>query len=163
AQPKFEHGWAGVQNKAELEQKIKTENPKNIPPSTRAAARPAGSASPGIGESPAAGGARPPISPGPRGKAGRTLPGATAAPAGGARVRVPVRLVELRTFRRKVGARQLNVSASALRRQWAPGKASAAAENSERQPGCVIPAARLPWGALLAERLAQDNRVQALI
>jgi len=84
AQPKVEHGWAGVQNRAELEQKIKTENPKNIPPPTRAAARPAGSASPGIGESPAAGGARPPISPGPRGKAGRTLPGATAAPAGGA-------------------------------------------------------------------------------
>ena len=83
AQPKVEHGWAGVQNRAELEQKIKTENPKNIPPSTRAAARPAGSAPPGIGESPAAGGARPPISPGPRGKAGRTLPGATAAPAGG--------------------------------------------------------------------------------
>ena len=83
AQPKFEHGWAGVQNRAELEQKIKTENPKNIPPPTRAAARPAGSASPGIGESPAAGGARPPISPGPRGKAGRTLPGATAAPAVG--------------------------------------------------------------------------------
>ena len=83
AQPKVEHGWAGVQNRAELEQKIKTENPKNIPPPTRAATRPAGSASPGIGESPAAGGARPPISPGPRGKAGRTLPGATAAPAGG--------------------------------------------------------------------------------
>src|SRR5438034_4909975 len=83
AQPKVEHGWAGVQNRAELEQKIKTENPKNIPPPTRAAARPAGSAPPGIGESPAAGGARPPISPGPRGKAGRTLPGATAAPAGG--------------------------------------------------------------------------------
>jgi hypothetical protein len=89
AQPKVEHGWAGVQNRAELEQKIKTENPKNIPPPTRAAARPAGSASPGIGESPAAGGARPPISPGPRGKAGRTLPtpggrprpGITAAPA----------------------------------------------------------------------------------
>jgi hypothetical protein len=78
AQPKFEHGWAGVQNRAELEQKIKTENPKNIPPPTRAAARPAGSASPGIGESPAAGGARPPISPGSRGKAGRVLPGATA-------------------------------------------------------------------------------------
>jgi len=80
AQPKFEHGWAGVQNRAELEQKIKTENPKNIPPPTRAAARPAGSAAPGIGESPAAGGARLPISPGPRGKAGRTLPGATAIP-----------------------------------------------------------------------------------
>src|SRR6266404_3710703 len=81
AQPKVEHGWAGVQNRAELEQKIKTENPKNIPPPTRAAARPAGSASPGIGESPATGGARPPASPGPRGKPGRPLPGATAAPA----------------------------------------------------------------------------------
>jgi hypothetical protein len=83
AQPKVEHGWAGVQNRAELEQKIKTENPKNVPPPTRAAARPVGSASPGIGESPAAGGGKPPISLGPRGKAGRTLPGATAAPAGG--------------------------------------------------------------------------------
>ena len=83
AQPKVEHGWSGVPNRAEVEQKMKTENPKNVPPPTRAAARPAGSASPGIGESPAAGGARPPISPGPRGKAGRTLPGATAAPAGG--------------------------------------------------------------------------------
>src|SRR6266404_1316470 len=83
AQPKVEHGWAGVQNRAELEQKIKTENPKNVPPPTRAAARPAGSASPGIGESPAVGGARPPVSPGPRGKPGRPLPGATAAPAGG--------------------------------------------------------------------------------
>ena len=78
AQPKVEHGWAGIQNRAELEQKIKTENPKNIPPPTRAAVRPQGNASPGIGESPAAGGAKPPISPGPRGKAGRVLPGATA-------------------------------------------------------------------------------------
>ncbi len=78
AQPKFEHGWAGVQNRAELQQKIKTENPRNIPPPTRAAARPAGSASPGIGESPAEGGAKPLLSPGPRGKAGRVLPGATA-------------------------------------------------------------------------------------
>src|SRR5881396_2651889 len=84
AQPKIEHGWARVPNQAELKQKIKTENPKNIPPPTRAAARPAGSAPPGIGESPAAGGARPPISPGPRGKAGRTLPGATATPPHGA-------------------------------------------------------------------------------
>ena len=83
AQPKFEHGWTGVQNRAELEQKIKTENPKNIPPPTRAAARPAGSASPGIGESPAAGGARPPISPGPRGKPGRMPPGAGITPGGG--------------------------------------------------------------------------------
>jgi len=80
-----------------------------------------------------------------------------------ARVRVPVRLVVLKTFRPKVAARHLNVSASALRRQWAQRKASAAAENSERHLNCVIPAARLPWGALLAERLARDNRVQALI
>src|SRR5207253_3706169 len=39
AQPKIERGWAGVSNQAELKQKIKTENPKNIPPPTRAAAR----------------------------------------------------------------------------------------------------------------------------
>ena len=82
AQPKVEHGWAGVQNRAELEQKIKTENPKNIPPPTRAAARPAGSAPPGIGESPAGGRAKALGSPGPRGKPGRVLPGATAVPAG---------------------------------------------------------------------------------
>jgi len=82
AQPKVEHGWAGVQNRAELEQKIKTENPKNIPPPTRAAARPAGAQPPALGGSPAVGGAKAPGSPGPRGKPGRVLPGATAAPAG---------------------------------------------------------------------------------
>jgi len=82
AQPKIERGWAGVQNRAELEQKIKTENPKNVPPPTRAAARPAEAQSPAVGGSPAAGGARPLVSPGPRGKPGRVLPGATAAPAG---------------------------------------------------------------------------------
>jgi len=82
AQPKVEHGWAGVQNRAELEQKIKTENPKNVPPPTRAAARPAGSAPPAVGGSPAVGGANAAGSPGPRGKPGRVLPGATAAPAG---------------------------------------------------------------------------------
>ena len=38
AQPKLEHGWSGVPNEAQLKQKIKTENPKNIPPPTRAAA-----------------------------------------------------------------------------------------------------------------------------
>src|SRR5207247_1508019 len=38
AQPKVEHGWAGVPNEAQLKQKIKTENPKNIPPPTGAAA-----------------------------------------------------------------------------------------------------------------------------
>jgi hypothetical protein len=43
AQPKVEHGWKNVPNRAELEQKIKTENPKNVPPPTRAAAREGGS------------------------------------------------------------------------------------------------------------------------
>jgi hypothetical protein len=82
AQPKVEHGWAGVQNRAELEQKIKTENPKNVPPPTRAAARPVGAQSPALGGSPAVGGPKALASPGPRGKPGRVLPGATAAPAG---------------------------------------------------------------------------------
>jgi hypothetical protein len=82
AQPKIERGWAGVANKAELEQKIKTENPKNIPPPTRAAGRPGGP-SPAAGESPMAPpGGKTPITPGPRGKPGRVPPGATAAPAG---------------------------------------------------------------------------------
>jgi hypothetical protein len=84
AQPKIERGWTGVQNKAELEQKIKAENPRNIPPPTRAAARQGGSPLPAVGGSPAVGGPKPPVSPGPRGKAGRVLPGATAAPGGGA-------------------------------------------------------------------------------
>jgi hypothetical protein len=57
----------------------------------------------------------------------------------------------------------LSVSDSALRRQWAQGKASAAAENSERHLGCVSPAARLPWAAPLAKRVARDNQVRALI
>jgi len=82
AQPKIEHGWARVPNQAELKQKIKTENPKNIPPPTRAAARPGGP-SPAAGESPlAAPGGRTPVAPGPRGKPGRVPPGATAAPVG---------------------------------------------------------------------------------
>ena len=80
AQPKIERGWTGVQNKAELEQKIKTENPKNVPPPTRAAARAGGSPLPAAEGSPAEGGAKPPLSPSPRGRAGRLLPGATAAP-----------------------------------------------------------------------------------
>jgi hypothetical protein len=81
-QPKIEHGWKGVSNRAEVEQKIKTENPKNIPPPTRAAARTAGSP-PALGASPpAAPEGRAPVSPGPRGKPGRVPPGPTAAPAG---------------------------------------------------------------------------------
>ncbi len=83
AQPKIERGWTGVQNKAELEQKIKTENPKNVPPPSRAAARAGGSPLPAAEGSPAEGGAKPPLSPSPRGRAGRVLPGATATTAGG--------------------------------------------------------------------------------
>jgi len=76
-----------------------------------------------------------------------------------ARVRVPARLVVLRTFRRRVA----NVSASALRRQWVQGKASAAVGNSERHLRYIIPSVRLPWAAPLAKRTARDNQVRALI
>src|SRR5213596_1249080 len=38
AQPKIEKGWTGVANAAQLKEKIKTENPKNVPPPTGAAA-----------------------------------------------------------------------------------------------------------------------------
>ena len=79
AQPKIEHGWKGVPNKSELEQKIKAENPKNIPPPTRAAAREAGSPAPAPGTSPATAEGGPAGTPGPRGRAGRVVPGATQA------------------------------------------------------------------------------------
>src|SRR5882762_3410483 len=49
AQPKINRGWAGVRNEAELKQKIKTENPKNVPPPTAAASRAPGGASPAAG------------------------------------------------------------------------------------------------------------------
>ena len=82
AQPKVEHGWKGVPNRAELEQKIKKENPNSVPPPTRAAARPGGSAAPAVGASPpAAGGSPAGAAPTPRGKQARILPGATAPPA----------------------------------------------------------------------------------
>ncbi|MBO0695556.1 MAG: hypothetical protein J2P56_05580, partial [Verrucomicrobia bacterium] len=61
AQPNFNRGWAGVQNQAELKQRMKTENPKNIPP-------PTGGAQPG-GQPPAPGGSPP-------------APGAAQSPAG---------------------------------------------------------------------------------
>ena len=69
AQPKIEKGWAGVANEAQVKEKIKTENPKNIPPPTRAAAkgRAGAEASPGATAPAAAGG---PV----------TSPGATAMP-----------------------------------------------------------------------------------
>jgi len=84
AQPKLNRGWAGVPNEAQLKQKIKTENPKNVPPPTRAAARAGGSPPPAVGAAPtaraAAGGA--PVSPSPRGKPGRGPGEAAATPAG---------------------------------------------------------------------------------
>ena len=81
AQPKIEHGWKGVPNKAELEQKIKAENPKNVPPPTRAAAREESSPAPAPGTSPAGADRGPAGSPGPPGRAGRVAPGATQAPS----------------------------------------------------------------------------------
>ena len=81
AQPKIEHGWKGVSNRAELEQRIKNENPKNIPPPTRAAAREGGSPAPALGSSPTGAAGGPATSPGPRGKRGRVEPGATGAPS----------------------------------------------------------------------------------
>jgi len=82
AQPKLNRGWAGVPNEAQLKQKIKTENPKNVPPPTGAAARGAGSPPAAVGASPSAPAApgAPPISPGPRGKPGRVPPGAKPTP-----------------------------------------------------------------------------------
>jgi len=77
--------------------------------------------------------------------------------------RVLVRQVVMRMFRRKIAARRLNASASARRRQRAQEKGSAAAENSERHLGSVIPAARLPWADLQTKRAARDNQVRALI
>ena len=86
AQPKLNRGWAGVPNEAQLKQKIKTENPKNVPPPTRAAARAGGSPQPAVGASPAAPAAAgaPPVSPGPKGKPGRVPGKAAATPAGSA-------------------------------------------------------------------------------
>ena len=80
-QPKIQHGWKDVPNEAELKEKIRNQNPKNIPPPTRAAAREAGSPMPAPGTSPAGAGGAPAASPSPRGKRGRVFPGATAAPS----------------------------------------------------------------------------------
>jgi Family of unknown function (DUF6600) len=69
AQPKIQKGWAGVANEAQVKEKMKTENPKNIPPPTRAAAkgRAGAEASPGATAPAAPGG---PV----------TSPGATTMP-----------------------------------------------------------------------------------
>ena len=84
AQPKLNRGWAGVPNEAQLKQKIKTENPKNVPPPTRAAARGGGTPPSAAGAgatTPAAAGA-PAISPGPKGRPAHTPPGARTTPQG---------------------------------------------------------------------------------
>ena len=84
AQPKLNRGWAGVPNEAQLKQKIRTENPRNVPPPTRAAARAGRSPQPAVSASPAAPAAAgaPPVSPGPKGKPGRVPGKAAATPAG---------------------------------------------------------------------------------
>jgi hypothetical protein len=94
--PKMEKGWTGVANteKQTLEEKIKTENPKNVPPPTGAAGkgRAKGEASPGA-TVPTAGGS-PIASPGAagappekgkkKGRPGREVePSVTAAPGAG--------------------------------------------------------------------------------
>jgi hypothetical protein len=66
----------------------------------------------------------------------------------------------MRIFRRKIAATDLNVSASALRRQWARRKASAAAENSERHRQCVL-AVRHLRARLPAKRLAREKEGRA--
>src|SRR5262249_3306723 len=81
AQPKIENGWKGVPDKADLEKKIKVENPKNVPQSTRAAARETGMSAPAGGTRPVGAERGPAGTPGPRGRAGRVVPGSTAAPS----------------------------------------------------------------------------------
>jgi len=84
AQPKVEHGWAGVSNEAQLKQKMKTENPKNVPPPTRPAApgRAAAGISPGVSPgATAAPAATAPVAPGRKGGPGRVPAGATGTPA----------------------------------------------------------------------------------
>jgi hypothetical protein len=71
AQPKLEHGWAGISDpkaKAELQQKMKTENAKEIPPPT---IQPKAAGAGPTGASPAATAAG----------AGSATPASTAAPA----------------------------------------------------------------------------------
>ncbi len=81
AQPKLQHGWKGVPDEAALKEKIRNQNPKDIPPPTRAAAREAGSPPPGAGVTPPKAGRAPAVSPAPRGKRGGVQPGATTAPS----------------------------------------------------------------------------------
>jgi hypothetical protein len=78
-QPKIQHGWKGVPNEAELKEKIRNQNPKNIPPPTRAAAREAESPAPALGARPAGVAAAAPTSPGARAKEGERGPGRSSS------------------------------------------------------------------------------------
>ena len=82
AQPKIDKGWTGVDPnaQAQIKQKIKTENPKNIPPPTGAAGQPATAASPMTSAAPATSAS--PFERGKqKGKPGQGLqPGGTASP-----------------------------------------------------------------------------------
>jgi len=89
AKPKIEKGWAGVPNEAQLKQKIKTENPKNIPPPTGAAAGRAPAGASPAATAPTAGGSPmtspavtgSPLEKGRHGRpGGRVQPGATGTP-----------------------------------------------------------------------------------
>ena len=94
AQAKIEKGWTGVADADQLKQKIKAENPKQIPPPTRGAA--AAQASPAAAASPAATaagatGAASPVERGrpraraaERGQAAATAPPAVTSPSPGA-------------------------------------------------------------------------------
>ena len=88
AQPKLNRGWAGVPNEAQLKQKIKTENPKNVPPPTGAAARAGGSP-----PSAAGGAGAPPRSPAkPAGAVSpATAPRGITSPAASPRATLPPR------------------------------------------------------------------------
>ena len=81
--------------------------------------------------------------------------------AGWARVRVP--RVVMRIFRRKIAATDLNVSASALRRQVTWEHLRVAAGNRGYHRGRVVRSRRRLRADLLAKRMARDNQVRTLI
>ncbi len=143
AQPKIEHGWKNVPNKAELEQKIKAENPKNIPPPTRAAAREAGSPAAAPGTSPAGADRGPAATPGARGRAGRGIPGATQAPSlGGSplpvergKARPGVRPRPAATARPEEGAEHLSPSPGEAGRPGGRARPGVTAQPSREREG----------------------------
>jgi hypothetical protein len=85
AQPKVERGWQGVANKAEVEQKMKTENPKNVPTPSHAAGRAAESPATAGAGTPAAVGAKTPAGSPVTGQPGKPTPPTGGSPAAGHR------------------------------------------------------------------------------